>query len=183
MNPLQLRETTMDPNTRRLVQLTIGNADATAEMMDMLLGKKRADDRRSWLQTNGDMAEINGCLTSTYDGALNLIADRKFTEDAYLNYSMYADHGSLHYLISVMAWSQYSDIIYAMSQVRCTILHRNIKNQLITVGDVLGKYHPHGDSACCKLYGDDGEAILLPLPLVDGQGNWVHRMILNHSLR
>ncbi len=58
MNPLQLRETTMDPNTRRLVQLTIDDSDATNEMMDMLLGKKRADDRRSWLQTNGDLAEV-----------------------------------------------------------------------------------------------------------------------------
>ncbi|EKF9516167.1 DNA topoisomerase IV subunit B, partial [Vibrio cholerae] len=58
MNPLQLRETTMDPNTRRLVQLTIDDAEATDEMMDMLLGKKRADDRRAWLQRNGDMAEV-----------------------------------------------------------------------------------------------------------------------------
>ena len=58
MNPLQLRETTMDPNTRRLVQLTIDDSAATMEMMDMLLGKKRADDRRSWLQSNGDMAEV-----------------------------------------------------------------------------------------------------------------------------
>ncbi|ENK2293181.1 DNA topoisomerase IV subunit B [Vibrio parahaemolyticus] len=56
MNPLQLRETTMDPNTRRLVQLTIDDSAATMEMMDMLLGKKRADDRRSWLQNNGDLA-------------------------------------------------------------------------------------------------------------------------------
>ncbi len=58
MNPLQLRETTMDPNTRRLVQLTIDDRESTIEMMDMLLGKKRADDRRSWLQANGDMAEV-----------------------------------------------------------------------------------------------------------------------------
>ncbi|MDA9556354.1 DNA topoisomerase IV subunit B [Vibrio sp.] len=58
MNPLQLRETTMDPNTRRLVQLTIDDDQATMEMMDMLLGKKRADDRRAWLQNNGDMAEV-----------------------------------------------------------------------------------------------------------------------------
>ncbi|MBC5830748.1 DNA topoisomerase IV subunit B [Vibrio metschnikovii] len=58
MNPLQLRETTMDPNTRRLVQLTIDDDKETDEMMDMLLGKKRADDRRSWLQRNGDMAEV-----------------------------------------------------------------------------------------------------------------------------
>ncbi|MBF9001606.1 MULTISPECIES: DNA topoisomerase IV subunit B [Vibrio] len=58
MNPIQLRETTMDPNTRRLVQLTIDDAQETKEMMDMLLGKKRADDRRSWLQKNGDQAEV-----------------------------------------------------------------------------------------------------------------------------
>ncbi|EGQ7835353.1 DNA topoisomerase IV subunit B [Vibrio vulnificus] len=57
MNPIQLRETTMDPNTRRLVQLTIDDSEATMEMMDMLLGKKRADDRRSWLQNNGDLAD------------------------------------------------------------------------------------------------------------------------------
>lgn len=58
MNPLQLRETTMDPNTRRLVQLTIDDDEQTIEMMDMLLGKKRAEDRRAWLQTNGDQAEV-----------------------------------------------------------------------------------------------------------------------------
>lgn len=58
MNPLQLRETTMDPNTRRLVQLTIDNAEETDAMMDMLLSKKRAGDRKSWLETKGDLAEF-----------------------------------------------------------------------------------------------------------------------------
>ncbi len=58
MNPLQLRETTMDPNTRRLVQLTIDDDSETNEMMDMLLGKKRAEDRRHWLQSKGDLAEV-----------------------------------------------------------------------------------------------------------------------------
>ncbi|ABI73163.1 DNA topoisomerase IV subunit B [Shewanella frigidimarina] len=56
MNPLQLRETTMDPNTRRLVQLTIDDADETVALMDMLLAKKRAPDRKSWLETKGDLA-------------------------------------------------------------------------------------------------------------------------------
>ncbi|MEZ1376359.1 DNA topoisomerase IV subunit B, partial [Enterobacter hormaechei] len=46
MNPLQLRETTMDPNTRRLVQLTLEDATGTLEIMDMLLAKKRAGDRK-----------------------------------------------------------------------------------------------------------------------------------------
>lgn len=60
MNPLQLRETTLDPNTRRLVQLTVGADDVqqTLAMMDMLLAKKRAEDRRNWLQEKGDEAEI-----------------------------------------------------------------------------------------------------------------------------
>ncbi|WP_432460936.1 DNA topoisomerase IV subunit B [Agarivorans sp. QJM3NY_25] len=56
MNPLQLRETTMDPNTRRLVQLTIDEEHATLQLMDMLLAKKRAGDRKQWLETKGNMA-------------------------------------------------------------------------------------------------------------------------------
>jgi topoisomerase-4 subunit B len=58
MNPLQLRETTMDPNTRRLVQLTIDDAEGMLEMMDMLLAKKRSPDRRQWLESKGNMAEV-----------------------------------------------------------------------------------------------------------------------------
>jgi topoisomerase-4 subunit B len=58
MNPLQLRETTMDPDTRRLVQLTLEVADQTDEMMDMLLAKKRAHDRRTWLESKGDSATV-----------------------------------------------------------------------------------------------------------------------------
>ena len=61
MNPLQLRETTLDPNTRRLVQLTIDeeDIDQTLRMMDMLLAKKRSEDRRNWLQEKGDTAELD----------------------------------------------------------------------------------------------------------------------------
>jgi topoisomerase-4 subunit B len=58
MNPLQLRETTIDPDTRRLVQLTIDASDDTNSMMDMLLAKKRASDRKQWLQEKGDLAEV-----------------------------------------------------------------------------------------------------------------------------
>ena len=57
MNPLQLRETTMDPDTRRLVQLTLEPGDDTNSVMDMLLAKKRASDRRAWLETKGNLAE------------------------------------------------------------------------------------------------------------------------------
>lgn len=73
MNPSQLRETTMDPSTRRLVQLTyeepiidesaVENSDVlsneTIELMDMLLNKKRAEDRKNWLQTKGDQADLD----------------------------------------------------------------------------------------------------------------------------
>jgi len=59
MNPLQLRETTMDPNTRRLVQLSLDSAEETMALMDMLLAKKRAEDRREWLQEKGDQVELD----------------------------------------------------------------------------------------------------------------------------
>lgn len=60
MNPMQLRETTLDPNTRRLVQLVISDEDEqqTTAIMDMLLAKKRSEDRRNWLQEKGDMADL-----------------------------------------------------------------------------------------------------------------------------
>ena len=58
MNPMQLRETTMDPDTRRLVQLVIEPGDDTHQLLDMLLAKKRVPDRRAWLETKGDLAEV-----------------------------------------------------------------------------------------------------------------------------
>jgi topoisomerase-4 subunit B len=58
MNPTQLRETTIDPRTRRLVQLTIEAVDNTDQLMDMLLAKKRASDRRDWLEAKGNLAAV-----------------------------------------------------------------------------------------------------------------------------
>jgi topoisomerase-4 subunit B len=58
MDPKQLRETTIDPKTRKLVQLTIEAADDTDQLMDMLLAKKRASDRREWLEQKGNLAEV-----------------------------------------------------------------------------------------------------------------------------
>jgi len=58
MNPLQLRESTINPDTRRLVQLTIKDEKATIKMMDMLLAKKRASDRKAWLEDKGDLATV-----------------------------------------------------------------------------------------------------------------------------
>ncbi|WP_066961255.1 DNA topoisomerase IV subunit B [Microbulbifer sp. Q7] len=59
MNPLQLRETTMDPNTRRLVQLFIEAGDDSNQLLDMLLAKKRAGDRKQWLESKGNLAEVS----------------------------------------------------------------------------------------------------------------------------
>lgn len=58
MSPPQLRETTMNRDTRRLVQLTISDGDQTDQLMDMLLAKKRSADRRKWLELKGNLAEI-----------------------------------------------------------------------------------------------------------------------------
>jgi topoisomerase-4 subunit B len=58
MNPSQLRESTVHPNTRRLVQLTVDAEDGTSKVMDMLLSKKRAGDRKSWLEEKGDLASL-----------------------------------------------------------------------------------------------------------------------------
>ncbi len=58
MNPMQLRETTMDPDTRRLVRLEIEAGDNTNKILDMLLAKKRAADRKDWLEKKGDKAEV-----------------------------------------------------------------------------------------------------------------------------
>ncbi|UPG88668.1 DNA topoisomerase IV subunit B [Luteibacter aegosomaticola] len=58
MNPAQLRESTVHPDTRRLVQLTVESDDGTAKLMDMLLAKKRASDRKQWLEEKGDLATL-----------------------------------------------------------------------------------------------------------------------------
>jgi topoisomerase-4 subunit B len=58
MNPQQLRETTINPDTRRLVQLTVDAGDDTHKIMDMLLAKKRASDRKAWLEAKGNLADV-----------------------------------------------------------------------------------------------------------------------------
>jgi topoisomerase-4 subunit B len=58
MNPVQLRETTMAPQTRRLVQMTIDAKDNPDQLLDMLLAKKRAGERREWLESKGNLARI-----------------------------------------------------------------------------------------------------------------------------
>jgi len=69
MNPLQLRETTMVPETRRLVQLTLPKTSNKAELMlDMLLAKKRSQDRKAWLESKGNLANLDEFLNMTFVG-------------------------------------------------------------------------------------------------------------------
>jgi len=58
MNPSQLRETTMQEASRRLVQMTLGAGDGAANTMDMLLAKKQVPARKEWLSQKGDQAEV-----------------------------------------------------------------------------------------------------------------------------
>jgi topoisomerase-4 subunit B len=58
MNPSQLRVTTMNPDTRRLVQLTVEEGDGSNEQLDLLLAKKRSQDRKIWLESKGNLAEV-----------------------------------------------------------------------------------------------------------------------------
>jgi topoisomerase-4 subunit B len=58
MNPSQLRETAMHPDTRRLIQLTLDNPIQVSQKMDMLLSKKRASDRKVWLEDYGYLADV-----------------------------------------------------------------------------------------------------------------------------
>ncbi|MEH6452384.1 MAG: DNA topoisomerase IV subunit A [Psychromonas sp.] len=95
----------------------------------------------------------------------------KFTEDAYLNYAMYVimDRALPH--ISDGLKPVQRRIIYAMSELGLSALAK-YKKSARTVGDVLGKYHPHGDSACYEAMVLMAQPFSYRYPLIDGQGNW-----------
>lgn len=115
----------------------------------------------------------------TYDGVEQLPM-RKFTEDAYLNYSMYVIMDrALPYIGDGLKPVQ-RRIIYAMSELGLSASAK-YKKSARTVGDVLGKYHPHGDSACYEAMVLMAQPFSYRYPLVDGQGNWGRQTIRNHS--
>ena len=96
---------------------------------------------------------------------------RKFTEEAYLNYSMYVIMDrALPYIGDGLKPVQ-RRIIYAMSELGLSAASK-YKKSARTVGDVLGKYHPHGDSACYEAMVLMAQPFSYRYPLVDGQGNW-----------
>ncbi|WP_104401306.1 DNA topoisomerase IV subunit A [Vibrio penaeicida] len=106
----------------------------------------------------------------TYDGVEQLPM-RRFTEDAYLNYSMYVIMDrALPYIGDGLKPVQ-RRIIYAMSELGLSAASK-YKKSARTVGDVLGKYHPHGDSACYEAMVLMAQPFSYRYPLVDGQGNW-----------
>ncbi|MCW8995555.1 MAG: DNA topoisomerase IV subunit A [Psychromonas sp.] len=95
----------------------------------------------------------------------------KFTEDAYLNYAMYVimDRALPHIGDGLKPVQR--RIIYAMSELGLSALAK-YKKSARTVGDVLGKYHPHGDSACYEAMVLMAQPFSYRYPLIDGQGNW-----------
>jgi len=103
--------------------------------------------------------------------AVERIPLKRFTEDAYLNYSMYVimDRALPHIGDGLKPVQR--RIIYAMSELGLSALSKH-KKSARTVGDVLGKFHPHGDSACYEAMVLMAQPFSYRHPLVDGQGNW-----------
>jgi len=95
----------------------------------------------------------------------------EFTEQAYLNYSMYVilDRALPHIGDGLKPVQR--RIVYAMSELGLKNSAKH-KKSARTVGDVLGKYHPHGDSACYEAMVLMAQPFSYRYPLVDGQGNW-----------
>lgn len=106
----------------------------------------------------------------TMDGVEQLPL-RKFTEDAYLNYSMYVIMDRALPFIGDGLKPVQRRIVYAMSELGLSATAK-YKKSARTVGDVLGKYHPHGDSACYEAMVLMAQPFSYRYPLVDGQGNW-----------
>ncbi|MGL5292051.1 MAG: DNA topoisomerase IV subunit A [Vibrionaceae bacterium] len=106
----------------------------------------------------------------TYDGVEQLPL-RQFTESAYLNYSMYVIMDRALPFIGDGLKPVQRRIIYAMSELGLSASAK-YKKSARTVGDVLGKYHPHGDSACYEAMVLMAQPFSYRYPLVDGQGNW-----------
>jgi len=109
-------------------------------------------------------------ITISADGVEQLPI-RKFTEEAYLNYSMYVIMDRALPNIGDGLKPVQRRIIYAMSDLGLSATAK-YKKSARTVGDVLGKFHPHGDSACYEAMVLMAQPFSYRYPLVDGQGNW-----------
>ena len=118
-----------------------------------------------------DIIDESGSSSSYLDDGIERQTLRDYTESAYLNYSMYVilDRALPHIGDGLKPVQR--RITYAMSELglKSTAKH---KKSARTVGDVLGKYHPHGDSACYEAMVLMAQPFSYRYPLVDGQGNW-----------
>ena len=173
MNPAQLRETTMNRDTRRLVQLTISGATRPTSLW-ICCSRKNAPK----IVANGlkPKAILPSYRKVSMQNSLNLEGVeqqplKEYTEKAYLDYSMY--------VILDRALPQIGDglkpvqrrIIYAMSELGLSAGQKP-KKSARTVGDVIGKFHPHGDSACYEAMVLMAQDFSYRYPVIDGQGNW-----------
>ena len=146
--------------------------------MDMLLAKKRAGDRREWLETR---ATWPTCRSSSRSMPTQPTLDfegierqplRTFTEKAYLDYSMYVilDRALPHIGDGLKPVQR--RIVYAMSELGLVGGRPSTRKSARTIGDVIGKFHPHGDSACYEAMVLMAQPFSYRYPLVDGQGNF-----------
>ncbi len=113
---------------------------------------------------------MNQDITVNEDG-VEQIALRKYTQQAYLNYSMYVINDRALPSIGDGLKPVQRRIVYAMSELGLKASAK-FKKSARTIGDVIGKFHPHGDSACYEAMVLMAQDFTYRYPLVDGQGNW-----------
>ena len=146
--------------------------DNPDQMLDMLLAKKRAADRREWLESKGNLARISHeeSRELNFEG-VEKEPLKSFAERAYLDYSMYVilDRALPHIGDGLKPVQR--RIVYAMSELGLAAGAKH-KKSARTVGDVIGKFHPHGDSACYEAMVHMAQDFAYRYPIVDGQGNW-----------
>ena len=108
---------------------------------------------------------------TTNTGDIETISLKQYTESAYLNYAMYVINDRALPFIGDGLKPVQRRIVYAMSELRLTADAKYAKSAR-TVGDVIGKFHPHGDAASYEAMVLMAQSFTYRYPLVDGQGNW-----------
>ncbi|GAA0410082.1 DNA topoisomerase IV subunit A [Cocleimonas flava] len=153
-------------------QLDLLGAD-TEDMEDKQIDSEEIDDE-SIAGNNGDGLGGNGGSGSgggSFDDGIERLSLEKYTEKAYLDYSMYVILDRALPNIGDGLKPVQRRIVYAMSELGLSAASKH-KKSARTVGDVLGKFHPHGDSACYEAMVLMAQPFSYRYPLVDGQGNW-----------
>ena len=110
------------------------------------------------------------------------ISIAQYTEEAYLNYAMYVINDRALPFIGDGLKPVQRRIIHAMNALRLSPDAKFSKSAR-TIGEVIGKFHPHGDSACYEAMVLMAQTFSYRYPLVDGQGNWARLMIQNLTLQ